>query len=436
MSNNSSLVIYCEHQSARFNYIAKFIFEEVLGLSLEISTDLNSFEKSNAFKLNYSQSQVPNADLHIKPYGLLNESTIQEQQIEMGLWREIPCFFLQESSDIPFDIFSAAFYLISRYEEYLPYEADIYHRFPHEKSLAFREGFLQIPLLDLWIYELKACMKSKMPALQFKQMQAKLIPTYDIDIAYSYLGKGLIRNIGGAFRDLIFGRWGISKERLTVLFTKQQDPFDSYEFLDTLHEKYQLKPIYFMLLGKGSKYDKNLSPTSTCMQKLIIDLKQKYTIGIHPSFKSHDDIEILKEEINSLGSMLSRQHYIRFTLPSTFRNLLSCGIRNDYSMGYGSINGFRASTSFTHSWFDLEQNKVTNLNLHPFCFMECNSFFEQHYSATQALDEMLHYHTQIKKVGGNYIMIWHNFSLGKDTLWAGWKEVYTSFLEKVLIEKK
>lgn len=251
-------------------------------------------------------------------------------------------FFLQETTEIPFDIFSAAFYLISRYEEYLPYEADLYHRFPHEKSLAFRKGFLQIPLLDAWIYELKECMKSKIPSLQFTEMHAKLIPTYDIDIAYSYLGKGLIRNIGGAFRDLIFGRWGIFKERLAVLFSKQNDPFDSYEFLDTLHEKYQLQPIYFILLGKGGEYDKNLSPSSACMQKLISELQQKYVTGIHPSFKSYDDVEILRNEIDRLGSTKSRQHYIRFSLPTTFRNLISCGIRDDYSMGYGSINGFRA----------------------------------------------------------------------------------------------
>lgn len=66
--------------------------------------------------------------------------------------------------------------------------------------------------------------------------------------------------------------------------------------------------------------------------------------------------------------------------------------------------------------------------------MECNSF-EQRYSSTQALDEMLHYHAQIQKVGGNYIMIWHNFSLGSDRLWKGWKKVYESIIEMVSHKK-
>jgi hypothetical protein len=60
--------------------------------------------------------------------------------------------------------------------------------------------------------------------------------------------------------------------------------------------------------------------------------------------------------------------------------------------------------------------------------MECNSFFEQKLTASQARDEMLHYHQVVQKVNGTFISIWHNFSLGSDSLWNGWREMYADFL--------
>jgi len=139
----------------------------------------------------------------------------------------------------------------------------------------------------------------------------------------------------------------------------------------------------------------------------------------------------LKDEIAKIPTGKSRQHYIRFQLPHTFRNLLELGIKEEYSMGYGSINGFRAGTSFSFLWFDLEKNETTDLRLFPFCFMECNSFFEQQYSAMQAAVELNRYLENVRQVDGQLISIWHNFSLGSDQLWKGWRSAYEQFLAKL-----
>jgi hypothetical protein len=218
---------------------------------------------------------------------------------------------------------------------------------------------------------------------------------------------------------------------LNVLFANQKDPYDSFDFLDEIHQQFSLKPIYFFLLSEGSEYDKNIDHHSSLMKELISTIHSKYEIGIHPSWKSHEKIDILQEEARLLKEVKkSRQHYIRFTLPETFRNLINVGITDDYSMGYGSINGFRASTSRSFKWFDVEKNEVSHLTLHPFCYMECNSFYEQKHTAEKALEEMLHYAKIVKKVNGNLITIWHNFSLGTAPLWKGWKEKYIEFLLK------
>src|SRR5260370_37241730 len=96
----------------------------------------------------------------------------------------------------------------------------------------------------------------------------------------------------------------------------------------------------------------------------------------------------------------SRQHYIRFTLPGTYRLLLQYGIDRDFSMGYGSINGFRASVASTFYWYDLEKEEKTGLRIFPFCFMDGNSYYEQHYTPAQAMAELLHYYRLVLKSTG------------------------------------
>lgn len=426
----NSIILFTNHHTKRLTYIVDFVFRNVLGIEVEIITNEENFIKAQGFKINYSEKVIPNADLHIVPTHLLTDTNITEQKIEVLEWHQLPVFFKTSDQVIPFDLLSASFYLITRYEEYLPYTPDLYHRYPEKNSIAYRYQFLSVPLVDKWIMELKKMIQDLSPSIQFKEKEFTFIPTYDIDIAYSYVGKGFKRSIGGAFKDLLLGRLSKVKERILVLSKYQKDPFDCFDELDLLHKKFRLSPIYFFLLSGGGKFDKNISPSKQCMKQLIQRVKSQYDIGIHPSFQSNDDLGILKKEIDRLHCVKSRQHYIRFTLPSTYRNLINFGILEDYSMGYGSINGFRSSTSYPYKWFDLERNEGTPFTLFPFCYMECNSFFEQGYTAEQAFSELKNYYEEVKKVGGTLITIWHNFSLGSDPSWKAYKLCYEQFLEE------
>jgi hypothetical protein len=424
------LILFTDQESVRCHYIASFLFEKVLGLKLHFSTNKQSFHQSHFIKLNYSNQNLP-CDLQIVPHQIIFEKNIQQIPIQVADFKGLPCFFKTSDNPIPFDILGASFYLLSRYEEYLPHKKDQYGRFAIEQSLAYKHHFLQIPLIDQWMQVLKKQIIQTHQNAIFQTPTFQFHPTYDIDMAYSYRGKSFFKNLIGFGRDLIQGKINQCHNRLNVLFKNKKDPFDSFNYLDELHTKFKLNPIYFFLLSQGGKLDKNIPPTRKIMQILIKHTQSKYQVGIHPSMSSHKKISILQKEIQHIKTNKSRQHYIHFTLPKTFQNLIQLGISNDYSMGYGSSNGFRASTSFSHQWFDLSKNKVCDLTLHPFCFMECNSFYEQHHTAQQASEEMLDYYQKIKKVNGQYIMIWHNFSLGDESIWQGWQAAYHQFLTTI-----
>jgi len=333
-----------------------------------------------------------------------------------------------------FDLLAASFYLISRYEEYLPHQKDAYGRFDPVSSLAEKEGFLERPLVNLWLESFKKKLKKKFPSWQPRQSQFTFTPTYDIDMAWSWRHKDWKRTIGGFIKTFFKGNWKELKGRMK----DQHDPYDAYGYMNQLHERYKLKPYYFFLVAeKTGRYDKNISPANKDMQALIRDHAIRYPLGVHPSWQSGDDPSLMKKEIETLENIsgkkitTSRQHYIRFTLPLTFRYLIEAGIKEDFSMGYGSINGFRASVASAFYWYDLEKEKATDLLLHPFCYMEANSFYEQKFSAEQSFKEMMEYYNIVRSVNGTFISIWHNNFLGTDKLFKGWKEIYEEFIEVV-----
>ncbi|MFI5132934.1 MAG: polysaccharide deacetylase family protein [Chitinophagales bacterium] len=431
------MIIYSHIITPRLQYISDFIAKEISKEPFQLTTSVETFKEYSGVKINYSNQRITENEFFLQPHSLLFEENIQQQQINCFEINGYKAFFKTEN-DFPFDIFAASFYLLSRYEEYLLHKKDKYGRYAYENSLAFKENFLQLPLINSWLKDFAESIKQKFPSFAIHHSTFTFLPTYDIDEAYSYKHKSFLRTTGGAVKQLIKGGWRSFNERIRVLNNKKSDPYDSYKWMDDLHEQKNLKPIYFFHVAvKKGKYDKNISPSRPAMQQLIKQHAEKYNIGIHPSWRSGDDEKLLSEEIQTLEKITrrkiitSRQHYLRFTLPHTFRRLIDAGITDDHSMGYASINGFRASVASSFYWYDLEKEEQTNLLLHPFCFMDANSFYEQKFSAEQTLLEMQHYRNLIQSVNGTMITIWHNNFFGTEKFFAGWKEMYERFIKEI-----
>ena len=432
------VLIYSHISSSRLLYICSFIFKEQLGLDFKLTIDSEAFKNHEGAKINYSDAKIIAGEFFLQNHPLLFENEIKPQQVSCFVTNSNKAFFKTADCDFPFDIFAATFYLLSRYEEYLPHEKDMYGRFAHQNSLAYKEDFLNVPLINIWLQNFAESLKSKFPPgslrtiFNFQPATFNFLPTYDVDIAYSYKHKGLLRNIGGFLRSP-------SAERIKVLSGSVKDPFDCYDRLQLLHKQYHLDPIYFFLVAeKNGEFDKNISPNNNAMWHLVKKHTVLYEIGIHPSWQSNTRPSVLKNEMEWLAEMsgikhitISRQHYIKFSIPHTYRTLIEAGIENEFSMGYGSINGFRASVASPFFWYDLEKEIKTSLHIRPFCFMDANSYYEQKQNAEQAFEELLHYYNICKAVNGTLITIWHNNFLGTAPEFSGWKEMYERFIAQV-----
>lgn len=406
--------------------------------AISVTTDENRFRASTEnCKINYSTTSILETEIWLQPHHLLFEKGIRPVAIDIFEYNGTKAFF-KTGGAIPFDLFAAVFYLLSRYEEYLPHQKDNYGRFAHEASIAYKNNFLKTPLINIWLEGFRTILSQKDASRTTHHAPLTFLPTYDIDLAWSYNAKGFKRTAGRLLRNAAHGHLKKFRKRLRVLSNTEKDPFDAYDWLDDLHQKHNIKPLYFFLVAQQrGKYDKNPAPDNKLFQNLISNTAKKYFVGLHPSWQSGDDESLLQTEKEFLQTQsrqhitASRQHYIRFTLPQTFRRLITIGITNDYSMGYGSINGFRASVATPFYWYDLERDEETDLLLHPFCFMDANAYYEQQQSPEETWNELLHYFNTVKAVNGTLCVIWHNHFLGTDAAFYGWRELYQRFVALV-----
>lgn len=434
------LIFYTEKTSSRLEYVLSVFLKQLLGLEYQIVTNEAQFKKSNQPKINYSQNRFSTEEIFLSPHSILFENNIKIQSIKPFQHQNLTAFFGSNAkeTDLPFDVFALVFYLLSRYEEYLTFNLDNHERFTASESLAYQYGFLQQPLINLWSLQFKHILSQKYPLLRFSLPRYEFQPTYDIDFAWSYRHKGFFRSLGGYFRDLAKFDFITLKERFLVQIRQQIDPFYSFDYLENLHQKHQLLPIWFFLLGDYGEFDKNISFQNKSFQNLIKSINQKYQTGIHPSYQSNRAIDILKKEKQRLENITqkkvhqSRQHFLKLNFPNTYQCLIEAGVTDDYTMGYAAEIGFRASIAQPFFWYDLKNETTTNLRIHPFQIMDVTLQQYLKLSPEQAIVEANKIIKSTKAVGGTFVSLWHNSSFSNEEKWQGWKEVYEKILEEAM----
>ncbi len=420
--------IYTQHLTSRIVYVTSFL-SEFYGCDFKLVNDKRECETEHFF-INYSDDNLENC-LQIVPHGLLSEQSIRQINPEMTEWNGIPVFFANEGKGVPFDLFSAIFYLISRYEEYLPHSKDEHGRFESSNSLAVKNGFIQKPVVDLWLKQL-ADQVYQFSGIQIWNRKYRFISTVDIDKAYAFLHQGLFLSVVGKFRAL---KGGYDKERSEILNGRHSDPFDKSDYFQHHHMKHNLKPIFFILVGDRGRFDKNLSIKKKAMKTMVKNLALWAEVGIHPSYGSFGNKKKVATEMNRLNAFKdvriakSRQHYLRFQLPQTYRYLDELGISEEYSLGYADLPGFRAGTCTPFRFFDLTQNKETKMKVVPLVVMDVTLSNYLGLNKEEARAEIKKLVDNVKDVDGTFVSLWHNSSFAALTGMKGWKTVFEYMLD-------
>lgn len=423
-------ILYCEEPSPRLNYIAEYLFETLLGIRVVVTHHEAEYQSFVGLRCNYSKTTLTKEEVHIRPQSLLFEKGIKEQLITSSLVEGIPvCYSIGPGYSLPFDVFSASFFILSRYEEYLPYTADQHGRYPAKQAWAQRNNCMSYPIVWEWTKLLARALQKAFPQWEPTPPGYRFIPTYDIDIPWAYSHRGL-RGWGRAGLDLFRGNWPQLQARWCTQTRQAEDPYFTFPRLAKLHQETGVKARIFWLLANPSKEDINPSYRLPAYQRLIRKVANWSSTGIHPSYYSWQEMAIIKrdkkrlEEITGQEITHSRQHFLRWQLPVTYRELLAAGIQHDHSMGFAEVVGYRAGTTEPFRWYDLEQEVCTDLWVHPFAAMDVTLKQYLQYAPEKAKERLLAMQAYCQEEKLSFCTLWHNSSFSEVHGWAGWWKAY------------
>ncbi|NRA93854.1 MAG: hypothetical protein HRU26_14465, partial [Psychroserpens sp.] len=290
------LLVYTHKITPRVRYTFKHICTRILGIPVSFTTTVEDFIAHDSLKMSYTKTALSN-EIFVRSHELLLEQGLSDIDISVQNWDNTKGFFSAgDKSALPFDIFAGAFYLLSRYEEYLPHVKDDYGRFVASESLAFQNNFLEQPVVDIWAYKLKKVLIDRFPDFNFPKRKFTLQPVIDVPMAYYFRNKGLIRTLGGIVNDLVQFRLKRLYQRLLVVANFKKDPHDTFEWIISKQKSSRFKFLVFFLIGDYSTFDKNISVNKKEFVSLIKSMADYCHVGLKASYFSLSNLNTLKKE--------------------------------------------------------------------------------------------------------------------------------------------
>ena len=438
------IVIYAEQKSNRLEYIVNELFKHMYGMEVRLEYEADQFYTlpDNQPKVCYAYEHIGRS-LHIKPAEILYEKGIREQtEIDVEQW-EGHTFMFRTGKDhpdtIPYDIFAASFYLLSRYEEYLPHEKDRHGRYKATDSLAYKQNFLEEPVVDQWMQTALNRLYELFPDIEHSKRHFRYLKTIDVDNVYAYRHKGLLINGMHAVADLMSGKSRQAKQRLKAVMRVEKDPYFNIEEMAATHAPYAKDTLFFFHCGCYGKYDKKVWLPSLHYAIARKNISKTFGVGLHPSYRSAHNARLFNIEKSLLEFhtgqqiQLCRSHYLLFNLPNDYRMLESNGITDDYTMGYSNNAGFRAGTSLPFHFYDLQEERASKLVIHPFCIMDKTLHANMGLDADAAKHYVLEMAKKVKAVNGEFVTIFHNENQtdAEGFGWEGWSAMYKELLQEL-----
>ncbi|QXP77859.1 MULTISPECIES: polysaccharide deacetylase family protein [Winogradskyella] len=427
------LLVYTHKITPRVTYTFKHICRRVLGIEVRFTSKVEDFIAHDSLKMSYAKKPLSN-ELFVRSHDLLFDHGLSDLEINVQQWGNTKGFFAtSERSDLPFDIFAASFYMLSRYEEYLPHVKDEYGRFLASESLAFHHKFLNQPVVDLWAYKLKDVLMQRFPDYNFPERKYTVQPVIDVPMAYYFKHKGFLRTIGGTLNDLRRLKLKQLYFRYTVLMGFKRDPYDTFRWIIRKQKANKTKFTVLFLIGDYSTYDKGISTTKKDFISLIKSVADYCNVGIKASYFSLNDVAILKKEklkmeaITHIDLNAVRHSFSKLNLPVSYRNLVELEINQDFTMGYIDTLGFRAGTCTPFQFYDLDYEVQTPLQINPyhcldFALLKYDSLLDK----TEHLQEVI---DEVKAVNGIFTPVFHNYSFSNLDRWEGFRSLFNLILD-------
>lgn len=447
-------VLLPDNHHAERSYITRVLLEEFLGLAISITYSPGS-GKTEITLENGRQLFIDDHLFHAFPTPL---SYLRQENIPASIARlsRSGCPFLPEE-DLPViygqpsvftgaetvhcgvDIFASAFFMLTRWEEYVREERDVHGRFPAKASLAFKGNFLHRPIVN----EMTEMLWAMLVYLGIEQEREKkpftAVITHDVDFPLQWRSPfSLVKKLGG---DLLKRR--SAKEALRSLDSymhtktgKEKDPFDTFDYLMALSEKHGHQSHFFFLCGGTSAFDKgHLPPGHPFLQHLMKRIDERgHIIGFHPSYHTYLNPALFKKELELLQQhspqeiRCGRQHFLRFAAPTTWQLWEENGMAWDSTVYYAEAAGFRCGCCRVFPVFNFLNRQTLRLREVPLTMMEGTYLNYLKFSPEQMMEEAKRTLEAVKSYKGTFVLLWHNSVINLPE-WQPYRKVYEQLLD-------
>ena len=400
-------------------YTFHVIFHEILGIDYELfDTSVsqvykivfpmgNFIEIKDDFFCNIPES-ISYCDRRFLPQRLIQLKTDVEGETMPFLYGNNVFTKHQNSLYCGGDLFGTAFFMLSRWEEYVAESYDRWGRFPEEDSCAVKFGLIKMPIVHVYaefIRRIAAEYGLEIPVLH----SYKKTLTHDVDYLLKWFKTSdFVKScLGDLFRRFSFK----SLKNTIELHKRNQDPYDVYDMLMSLSEQAGEKSTFYFLNTKMNAWC-----LSTDRGKQIVSniLARKHDVGIHSNYFLEKDTDKIATDIQfyetTLGQKLTRnrQHYLKIRMPQTMRILEQNNILQDSSLYFTHHIGFRTGMCIEHSLFDCEKRCQMKIKELPLTLMDVSLQDARNYDEAIAwVDSLIE---TVKKYHGNFVCLWHNSS--------------------------
>jgi hypothetical protein len=344
------------------------------------------------------------------------------------------------SIEIKFDLIAACFFMLSRWEETVVPERDQHNRFSAGSSVAYRQGFLNQPIVDEYALIIRTWLNYLIPDLNLTIYQPSLQLTHDIDFINRFINPWKVFEYGFKEIKTFSLLKGIKNTRVKYSFEKKHpestDYVNSIKNLALISKELSLNSIFFFQAANQSPFDSGYDIRKQFMTQLFSFLKENgQKIGLHSSYFSNDDYSRMKKEYELLGDATNqfisrcRQHYLRIDVPRFWQIEEKIGITDDYSLGYASQEGFRAGTCHPFQVYDVDNQRKIELVEHPLILMDTTINNYKKLSTVDARALIFQLALKCHNVGGDFSILWHNTSLSDK--WQNWGILYKEIITEI-----
>src|SRR5262245_17987283 len=336
---------------------------------------------------------------------------------------------------VDFDLLGSIFFMLSRLEEVSTETRDIHERFPATASLGFQAGFLERPLVDEYVEILWACLTTLWPGLRRRPRAFRIQVSCDVDHPYSPARNSVRFLARHVARDALkYGNPRLAAQGIANfaygLFGREdysQDPFfPAVDWIMDVNEAAATSPVtFFFKAGQSSfKFDRRYSLEEPVIERLLARIHDRgHEIGLHPSYATFRDADLLRQEAHRLRQAMARmgikqnvlggrQHYLRWETPTTARAYEAAELSYDSTLSFADRAGFRCGTCHEFPFFDVQARRSLQLVERPLVVMEDTviSYMRLGHSDS-ALDSMQRLKETCRRFDGTFTLLWHNSNL-------------------------